>query len=277
MAREISHAAPPTIETGSVEFIGNATLLLRFERCTILTDPSFLHAGDHVHVGYGLHARRLLEPSLQPSELPPLDGVVLSHLHGDHWDSPAEEALDHNLPIVTTLQAAQILRLRGFRRALPLKLWETTSLPEHQPSVMITAVPAQHGPKPVAMLLPETHGHVIETVRGDGKALKIYVSGDTVIHDALHEIPRRFPGIDVAFLHLGGTKIPSAKFGVMVTLDARGGVELVRIVQPNKVVPIHTDDWDLFSSGLEDFVAEMREQGLEDRLQIIKRGERVPL
>ena len=37
-------------------FIGNATTLLRLGGCTLLTDPSFLHAGDHVHVGYGLFA-----------------------------------------------------------------------------------------------------------------------------------------------------------------------------------------------------------------------------
>ena len=56
--------------TASLTFVGNATTLLRLNGCTLLTDPSFLHAGDRVHVGYGLFAKRLLEPALQPELLP---------------------------------------------------------------------------------------------------------------------------------------------------------------------------------------------------------------
>jgi L-ascorbate metabolism protein UlaG (beta-lactamase superfamily) len=34
---------------GSVFFVGTATVILRYAGFTILTDPNFLHAGDHVH------------------------------------------------------------------------------------------------------------------------------------------------------------------------------------------------------------------------------------
>ena len=64
-----------TQAAGTLEFIGTATVLIRFAGFTILTDPNFLHAGDHVHVGYGLTTKRLLEPALAPHELPPLDAV----------------------------------------------------------------------------------------------------------------------------------------------------------------------------------------------------------
>ena len=37
--------------------------------------------------------------------------------------------------------------------------------------------------------------------------LRIYVSGDTIIHDELTEIRRRYPEIDLAVLHLGGTDL----------------------------------------------------------------------
>jgi len=38
---------------GSLTFIGTATVLIRFGAFTFLTDPNFLHAGDHAHLGYG--------------------------------------------------------------------------------------------------------------------------------------------------------------------------------------------------------------------------------
>ena len=42
--------------TGSIFFVGTATVIIRYAGFTILTDPNFLHAGDHVHLGYGLTA-----------------------------------------------------------------------------------------------------------------------------------------------------------------------------------------------------------------------------
>ncbi len=264
--------------TASVTFIGNATVLLRLNGCTLLTDPSFLHAGDHVHVGYGLFAKRLLEPALQLADLPPLDALLLSHLHGDHWDPPAERGLDHGLPLVTTKQAAKALAARGFTRTCGLDHWDEVALDKPGGGgVKITAVPAQHGPKPVAALLPATNGHMLDVPRERGRPLRVYISGDTLVHDALREIPRRLPGIDVALLHLGGTRIPSAKLGVLVTLDAAGGVEAVRVIDPRTVIPIHTDDWNLFSSGLDEFVEAMREAGLEQKLRVVLRGETMAL
>ncbi len=264
--------------TASLTFIGNATTLLRLNGVTLLTDPSFLHAGDHVHVGYGLFAKRLLDPALELADLPPLDALLLSHLHGDHWDPPAERGLDHALPLITTKQAAKVLASRGFTRTHGLDHWDEIALDKPGGGgLKITAVPAQHGPKPVAALLPATNGHIIDVPREGGRPLRVYISGDTLVHDALREIPRRFPGIDVALLHLGGTRIPSAKLGVLVTLDAAGGVEAVRIVDPRTVVPIHTDDWNLFSSGLDEFVAAMRAAGLAEKLRVVGRGETMSL
>src|SRR6185312_5899087 len=58
-----------------------------------LTDPNFLHRGQRAYLGKGLWAKRLTEPALQPTQLPALDGIVLSHLHADHWDRIATRSL----------------------------------------------------------------------------------------------------------------------------------------------------------------------------------------
>lgn len=51
-------------------------------------------------------SKRLEEPALRLRELPPVDAIVLSHMHGDHWDRVAQRGLDHGLPVVTTPHAA---------------------------------------------------------------------------------------------------------------------------------------------------------------------------
>ncbi|HEX8091651.1 MAG TPA: MBL fold metallo-hydrolase, partial [Blastocatellia bacterium] len=94
--------AKPDFGRGSIFFVGTATVILRYGGLTILTDPNFLHSGDHVHLGYGLTSKRLTDPAMDIHELPPLDLCVLSHLHGDHFDRIAEEKLDKSLPIITT-------------------------------------------------------------------------------------------------------------------------------------------------------------------------------
>ena len=95
-------------------------------------------------------------------------------------------------------------------------------------------------------MLPDVMGSLLEfeNARG-GPAFRIYITGDTLLFDELKEIPRRFPDIDLALLHLGGTMF----FGVvMVTMDPRQGVEMIRLVKPKTAIPIHYDDYSA-SSG----------------------------
>jgi L-ascorbate metabolism protein UlaG (beta-lactamase superfamily) len=60
--------------------------------------------------------------------------------------------------------------------------------------------------------------------------------------DELKEIPERYQGqnIDLMLIHLGGTTIPSPSMPLlMVTMDAKQGVELMRLIQPDLTIPIH--------------------------------------
>jgi L-ascorbate metabolism protein UlaG (beta-lactamase superfamily) len=99
--------------------------------------------------------------------------------------------------------------------------------------------------------------------------LRMYISGDTLIHDDLNEIPKRFPGVDLALLHLGGTRV----LGVLVTMDDEQGVEMIRIVQPEMAIPIHYNDYDVFKSPLDDFKAAVAKAGLTERVTYLSHGD----
>src|SRR5947209_13896520 len=105
----------PDMTQGSIYFIGTATVLLRYAGFTILTDPNFLHQGDHVHLGYGLRSTRRTNPAMEIEQLPALDLIVLSHMHEDHFDRLVEQKLDKRHRIVTTPHAAAALKKKGFR------------------------------------------------------------------------------------------------------------------------------------------------------------------
>jgi L-ascorbate metabolism protein UlaG (beta-lactamase superfamily) len=254
---------------GSILFIGNATVLIRVAGFTILTDPTFIHKHEQTWLGGGLHTTRLTDPAIELADLPPLDLVLLSHFHGDHFDQVAERDLDRALPIVTTPQSANDLEERGFANCIPLEVWESLSVEKGSAKLRITATPARHGPPLVDLVLPDVMGSVLDVTRADGSASRIYITGDTLVIDELREIPRRFPDIDIALLHLGGTRV----LGILVSMDAKQGVEAMRIVDPALAIPIHYNDYDVFTSPLSDFQDEVRAAGLEDRVHYLSHGE----
>ncbi|UDY35120.1 MBL fold metallo-hydrolase [Dermatobacter hominis] len=249
LAADPQRADPGDAASGELLFIGTATVLLRFGGFTVLTDPNFLHQGEHAPLGGGLRSRRLTEPAMDVSELPPLDVVVLSHHHGDHFDQRAADGLPKDVPIVTTPHAARKLARQGFTDARPLLTWEHQDLRRGDRALRITATPARHAPGPLNAVMPPVMGSVLEFGDSRDTDLRIYTTGDTLVHDRLHDIPRRYPDLHLALLHLGGTKV----LGVMLTMDAAQGVEALRIVRPRHAVPIHFDDYTVFRSPLEDF------------------------
>ncbi|HJU55079.1 MAG TPA: MBL fold metallo-hydrolase, partial [Pyrinomonadaceae bacterium] len=255
---------------GSIFFVGTATVILRYAGFTILTDPNFLHAGDHVHLGYGLTAERLTNPAMELEDLPPIDFCVLSHYHGDHFDQIVEERLQKDLPIITTEHAAGEIADKGFTAAIALDTWDSVTVSKGEARVRVTSMPGKHGPSITDLLLPTVMGSMLEFQPAGGRtSLRLYITGDTLVHDDLKEIPQRYPDIDLALFHLGGTRI----MGLLLTMDAEQGVEAIRIINPREVIPIHYNDYEVFKSPLEEFKKAVAEAGFQDRVRYLSHGE----
>jgi L-ascorbate metabolism protein UlaG (beta-lactamase superfamily) len=221
-------------------------------------------------------SKRLQEPALSIDELPPIDSIVLSHMHGDHWDRVSQKGLDHGLPVVTTPHAAKRLQHRGFANALGLSTWQQHAITKDGSTVSITSLPGRHAPLWSHRLLPPVMGTMLEFTSDDGSPRRrIYISGDTLLVEDLAEIPKRFDSIDAGVLHLGGTRLPAGRrlpFGLTVTMDGRQGAELVAMLDLPRMIPIHFDDYGVFASPLADFVGEMRRRGMGDRIIEVQRG-----
>jgi L-ascorbate metabolism protein UlaG (beta-lactamase superfamily) len=265
----------------TITFVGNATTLIAAGGLTLLTDPNFLHRGQHAYLGYGLVSRRLQEPALSIDQLPPVDAVVLSHMHGDHWDRVAQKGLDRALPIVTTPHAAKRLHRRGFTQALGLSTWQRRTITKGATAVGITSLPGRHAPVWTHRLLPPVMGTMLEFTTAEPSARRrLYVSGDTLLVEELDEIPTRFDSIDAGVLHLGGTRLPAGRrlpFGLTVTMDGRQGAELAAMLALPKTFPVHFDDYGVFASPLADFIGEMQRRGMGDRIVELRRGASVTL
>jgi L-ascorbate metabolism protein UlaG (beta-lactamase superfamily) len=247
---ELSGDGTAVFTEGEVYFIGNATTLIRFGGLTVLTDPAFLHKGEHVYLGHGIWARREVEPACQIADLPPVDLIVLSHYHGDHFDDVAARELDKSLPIVSTADAVDKLSALGFTQGHPLDTWESLQVRKDEATLTITAMPAKHATEEaVNELLMPVNGHLLEFGRNGESLYRLYITGDTMLVEGLEEIPRRHPDIDLGLIHTGGTTF----LVTVVTMTGEQGVRAVEITKPRTAIPIHYNDFSVFLSGLDDF------------------------
>lgn len=122
----------------------------------------------------------------------------------------------------------------------------------------------------MGVMLPPVMGSILEFGLSDGKTLvRLYITGDTLLIDQLKKIPLRYPDIDIALLHLGGTRA----LGIMVTMDGKQGVQVMKRVKPKIAIPIHYNDYDRFKSPLSDFQNRVKEAGLENKVRYLKHGD----
>jgi L-ascorbate metabolism protein UlaG (beta-lactamase superfamily) len=216
--------------------IGGPTVLIELDGWRLLTDPTFDAPGRAYRFGWGTGSTKLAGPAIPASELGPIDAVLLTHEHHEDNLDPAGRAL---LPqagvVVTTASGAKTLG--GTARGL--SPWESTTLTrDGLPDLEVIATPCRHGPPLSHPLVGDVIGFFLNG---------LWVSGDTVLYPGVREVATRV-NVDVALLHLGGVKFPVTG-PLRYTMNAREGLELVRLIKPRVTIPIHYEGWKHFREG----------------------------
>jgi L-ascorbate metabolism protein UlaG (beta-lactamase superfamily) len=225
--------------------VGGPTALIEVGGWRLLTDPTFDPPGRDYRFGWGTGSRKLTGPSIEASDLGPIDAVLLSHdHHDDNLDGAGRAMLPAAGTVVTTASGAR--RLGGEARGLAP--WETTRLEASgKPSIEITATPCRHGPPLSRPIVGDVVGFAL---RWDGQDHGVFwISGDTVLYDGVRQVADRLQ-VGTAVLHLGGVRFPVSG-PVRYTMTAKEAVELCRLVQPRTAIPIHYEGWKHFREGRE--------------------------
>ncbi|MFD7257755.1 MBL fold metallo-hydrolase [Streptomyces sp. NPDC059874] len=244
----------------TVTHLGTATVLLRIGELTVLTDPALDQAAAEYPAARPL--RRTAGAALAAADLPPVDLVLLSHdQHADNLDVSGREVLAGAGLVLTTPEAAGRLGsdVEG------LEPWETRKVTVGGTTVHVTATPARHGPAGTEAVTGTVTGFVVQY---DGGTL--YISGDTVRHDALDEIGERF-AIDTAFLHLGDAHFPTTG-DLAFSLSAAEGAELARTLGARTVVPLHFESWEHFTEAPARIEEAFAAPDLAGRLRLLTPG-----
>ena len=96
-------------------WLGHSSVLLKIDGFTILTDPVL---GNRCGVRVGpmtVGLKRMVAPALLWPQLPPIDLIVLSHAHFDHFDLPTLRRLERSgTAVVTASNTSDLLRVRRY-------------------------------------------------------------------------------------------------------------------------------------------------------------------
>lgn len=176
----------------TVAWLGHATVLINFYGTWLLTDP-VLRSRVGVRVaGVTIGPRRLVRPAISVKELPPLDGVLVSHSHMDHCDLATLRRLPRRAHAV--VQKGNRDLVRRFSRVDDLEWGESVEVG----GARIEAIEVNHWG---ARRLTDRHrGYGGFLVEKRGRALVF--GGDTAYTHAFSSLRNRTQ-IDLAILPIG--------------------------------------------------------------------------
>ena len=173
-------------------WIGHATVLLRINGTTILTDPVM---SNRIGVGLGLMTggpRRLVGPALAARELPKIDLILISHAHFDHLDRPTLVRLPKRTPVVTAHQTRDLVLDLGFRKVTELHWGDQLQLDN---GLKLTAREVAHwGARTFYDMHRGFNAYLIESAKR-----RVLYGGDTAYFDGFKDIGK----VDLAVFGIG--------------------------------------------------------------------------
>lgn len=249
----------------SVLWIGHATTLIQIDDKMILTDPVFTTT-------VGQFSKRLVEPGIDPKDLPDLDAVIISHMHIEHLSPASLDMFETKIQNLFIPQGGLVYIPNydfGINELHTWQTWENDGL-------KITAVPVSHNGWRYgldgAWMETSYTGYVIEY-----NDIKVYFGGDTGYDSTyFHETRQRFPGIDLALLPIA--PIHPREYSWKRHTDPRAAIQINRELGAKRLMPMHYDTFpeslDTLGEATATLRYEMERQNLNtDQIVILEIGE----
>jgi L-ascorbate metabolism protein UlaG (beta-lactamase superfamily) len=214
----------------AVVWVGHSTVLIQLEDKVILTDPVFTST-------VGSLRKRLVEPGIDPKDLPRIDAALVSQLGADHLSLGSLEMIAPKVRALLLPAGGAAYITDGFSfPSYELRTWQVWE----KDGVRVTAVPVDRGGGRYAIdqaWLPReaSTAYVIEY-----KGVTVYFSGATAYNQRVFvETGQRFPNIDLAILPIAPIE-PRDEMHRR-NLDPAQAIQAFVDLGAARMVPIHYD------------------------------------
>lgn len=228
--REVAKATRPVDEGArlGVVWVGQSTALVQLDDKVVLTDPIFTSSAGQLW-------KRLVEPGLDPKDVPPVDVVLVSNVHFDHLSLGSLDAVEDRIQSLLSPRAGTAYLTDFSFPVHELGAWQTWE----KDGLRVTAVPVEqvggrYGADEAWMEHAST-GYVVEY-----HGLTVYFAGDAAYDQRRFvETAERFPTIDLALLPIA----PIEPRDVMrpLHMDPREALQAFVDLGAARMVPIHYD------------------------------------
>ena len=249
----------------AVLWVGHSTALIQLDDKFILTDPVFTDT-------VGQISTRLVEPGIEAEHLPPLDAVLISHVHFDHMSLGSIEMIESKVAWMG-LPRGGLVYLTDFDFAAEeVGWWESRTLPG---GLRVTGVAVNHNGWRYGLDRSwRTGGYTGWVIEYRG--LTVYFSGDTALDRPCFQATRkRFPNIDLALLPIA--PIHPRDFMHRVHTDPHEALTAFELLGARWMVPVH---YETFINSLDDpgepervLRQAVKKRGYEARIAVLDIGE----
>ena len=184
------------MQANHVARLGHSSHLLKLRGKYWLIDPVF---GERVSPFSFIGPKRFHAPPLTLQELPPIEGLILSHDHYDHLDVPTIEYLAQRVQRYFVPLGVKA-RLTGMgvpaERVSEFDWWQA----ERHDGVQVTATPSQHFS---GRTLTDRNSTLWASWVIESGGQRIFYSGDSGYFGGFRQIGERFGGFDLALMENG--------------------------------------------------------------------------
>lgn len=255
---------------GKITQIRNATLRIDYGGLRFLVDPML--AERHALAGFpgtvNSEQRNPMVHLPRPiAEIVDVDAVIVTHLHEDHWDQAARDALPKDLPIFAQNDAdAVVIRDQGFTDVRVLSASSVFN------GVRLIKTSGRHGTETHYEVMAEILGDVCGVVFSHPDEKTVYLAGDTIWNDEVAAVlSAQTP--DIAILNAGYAMVQGIDGGIIM-----GTEDVLRVHQAAPkalLIASHVEAINhcvLTRADLNVFAAE---QGFSERLRTPGDGETI--
>ena len=258
--RQGEHRKPdyPELKEGEVAltWIGHASFLIQFTTCNIVVDPIF---ADWIFI-----LKRLRRAGLHIEDLPPVDIVLLSHAHFDHFHKKSIRKIAPPKIGIMPWGMGKLARRLGFERIIELKWWESFEKDGYR----FTMTPCKHwGARTIHDQDRGYGGFVIEH-----QGRKVYHAGDSAYFDGFTEIGKRLSP-EIALLPIGAYYPDSFRNVHMGPDDA---MQAYHDLNAKQLIPMHYGSFKLSFEEMDEPPRWLKrladEQGITEQLHVMDEG-----